>query len=194
METASLLVPCGSQKSNREQFEVVAIMAWVTKAFGLGATPPPADYLKLSLEAMQAAAHHLDSQSDQNFHGHQCELLVQKLSDTRTILTDHHASASRDQAWWRPALRELYRVLKEAERLIEECCSEPCLKAALRQGDRTRAFTEAFREVGWCTSVVYIMIRHKKDPSVEREEFPEARVAYRSSSCWRKRQKLMTRR
>ena len=69
-------------------------------------------------------------------------------------------------------------MLKVAEGFIKECCSELCLKAALRLGDRTRAFAEAFKEVGWYTSVVYIIIRHTKDPSVEREEFPEARVVY----------------
>ena len=64
-----------------------AMTALVKVLIGLGAAAPAQDYFKLSLEAIQDAAHHLDSQDGQNFNRRRCELLVQKLSDTGRILT-----------------------------------------------------------------------------------------------------------
>jgi hypothetical protein len=54
-------------------------------------------------------------------------------------------------------LLELYRVVKNAEEIIQGCCSQDWLKAAIKLANSVEVFADVFFKLDWCTSVVSII-------------------------------------
>ncbi|KAJ7528149.1 hypothetical protein O6H91_16G086500 [Diphasiastrum complanatum] len=110
------------------------------------------------------------------------EEVVKKLD--YTLITPRDVSVSSgtgaDLIWPQSALKELRRVLKAGGTLIEACHNEHCLKAYLRQGERTLAFSQLLKEIMWCMSVVYHYNNIKGcmpgNSDIVMDEFPLAKL------------------
>jgi len=58
---------------------------------------------------------------------------------------------------FKAVLLELYRVVKNAEEIIQGCCSQDWLKAAIKLANSVEVFADVFFKLDWCTSVVSII-------------------------------------
>lgn len=122
-----------------------------------------------------------------NFYENQCSVLQQQLSFVEEILKKETSTSSdvlvssltADLFLPQLALAELHRVLKAGRNLIEDCHDEPCLKAYLKQGERTLAFSELLKEIIWCLSVVFYYNSKgctPGNPDIVMDEFPLAKL------------------
>jgi hypothetical protein len=59
---------------------------------------------------------------------------------------------------FKAVLLELYRVVKNAEEIIQGCCSQDWLKAAIKLANSVEVFADVFFKLDWCTSVVSIIL------------------------------------
>ena len=95
-----------------------------------------------------------------NFYRNQCRVLEKQLSDAEEVLIKHKSPgggtlASAGLVWPKLGLLELQRLLEAGRILIEDCVNDTCLKAYLRRGERTLAFTATLKELIWCMSLGY---------------------------------------
>lgn len=113
-----------------------------------------------------------------NFYKNQCRVLESQLSLAEKILNIEIPLDDVTSIFLfcpKSALTELRQLLKVGKTLIEDCREVPCLKAYLRQGARTQAFTKMLKEIFWCRSVAFYYISKRKfsEDSIAMNEFPQ---------------------
>jgi serine/threonine protein kinase len=100
-------------------------------------------------------------------HMRQCRFLAFKLFD---LVQDSKAYVEGlgddDAAEWEPALdREIYRVAKVVEYLVQDCCPEDWLKAVIKLRDIKEAFALRVREIEWCRALMRALVCLRKEPT-----------------------------
>jgi serine/threonine protein kinase len=100
-------------------------------------------------------------------HVRQCRFLASKFYD---LVLDSKAYVEGlgddDAAEWEPALdREIYRVVKVVEYLIQDCCPEDWLKAVIKLRDIKEAFALRVHEIEWCRALMRALVCLRKEPT-----------------------------
>ena len=120
------------------------------------------EHLKSTLEAV----HQLKSPETSlslRLNSHQCIYLRDNLDETvSNIEMEIKTLAPFDTPFCaqqgKLALEELYHIVKDAESLIQDCCKEQWLKAAIKLADCMEAFAESLSLLQWCASLIHINI------------------------------------
>ncbi len=122
------------------------------------------NYLRLSWDVVHTLVRPGENRNVVQFNQRQCALLKNKLLETVTrilLLADLDSLPPKKQAvfvnCFKAVLLELYRVVKNAEEIIQGCCSEDWLKAAIKLANNIEVFADVFFRLDWCTSVVSII-------------------------------------
>ncbi len=122
------------------------------------------NYLRLSWDVVHTLVRPGENHIVVQFNQRQCAFLKNKLLETVTcvvLLADLDSLPPEKQAvflnCFKPVLLELYRVVKNAEEIIQGCCSQDWLKAAIKLANSVEVFADVFFKLDWCTSVVSII-------------------------------------
>ncbi len=122
------------------------------------------NYLRLSWEVVHTLVRPGENNNVVECNKRQCALLKKKLLETVTrilLLADLDSLPPEKQALLlnccKLVLLEFYRLVKNAEEIIQRCCSQDWLNAAIKLANNTEAFVDVFFELDWCTSVVSII-------------------------------------
>jgi hypothetical protein len=116
------------------------------------------NYLQLSLDVVRALVGPENAQLLQ-LNASQCGALKTKLLETARSIQDFVDSLSpilrRLYAKsWKTALQEFYRVVKDAEAIIDSCCDKNWVRAAIKLANNTEAFVDVIFKLDWCTAVL----------------------------------------
>jgi hypothetical protein len=100
-------------------------------------------------------------------HMRQCRFLALKLFE---MVKDSKAYVEGlgddDAAEWEPALdREIYRVVKVVEYLIQDCCPKDWLKAVIKLRDIKEAFALRVHEIEWCRALMRALVCLRNEPT-----------------------------
>jgi serine/threonine protein kinase len=103
-------------------------------------------------------------------NGSQCKVLMMKLVQTvkgaNVASVPHKGRVYRQSC--KAVLQELYRVVKDAEAIIRDCCDKNWVQAAIRLVNMDEVFVDVLFRLDWCTSALGIVIqRGKSGPSSE---------------------------
>lgn len=101
----------------------------------------------------------------------QCQLVAKKAADSSYTLNDLEAyqrrheksSDGRIAGTGFRAAKELLRVLKDAEILIRECCSEKWKKVVFKRGKLQETFAKIAYEIEWHSLVLYSVLVAQSD-------------------------------
>lgn len=124
-------------------------MAWIWGNWG-EAKPNYADIARSAMMAVQQLAS-TESETPLQINLHQCRYLSEKFAE---VASDQSWSLSSTKGELDSVLKELCRIVKDAEALVRDCCKQSWLKAAIMLVDSRENFASILFKFEWCTTLV----------------------------------------